>query len=56
MVRIGNSEKQVEWRIWWLAWMKSLVDFIVLGWNLSRRLVEAASELIALTKLSSYLA
>ena len=30
MVRIGNSKKQVEWKIWWLAWMKSLVDFIVL--------------------------
>ena len=29
MVRRGNSKKQVEWKIWWLAWMKSLVDFIV---------------------------
>ena len=28
---------------------------MVFGWNLSRWLVEAASELIALTKFSSYL-
>ena len=56
MVRIGNSKKQVEWKASWLAWIKSRLVFMVFGWNLSRWLVEAASELIALTKFSSYLA
>lgn len=59
MVCIGNSKKRVEWKTSGLAWMKddkSFLDSIVLEWNLSWWLVEAAGESIMLIKFSSCLA